>query len=177
VVLMEACLPATKFFPSFLSFFNPTPNQPNPTLAECRGGHHPTKVLGVIRSIRLGNTKKKECAMTSHSLRGKAPLVLPPEKGSFPLDREQECSELGLIYRTCLRDNNNSSSTVCRSKARDYFECRMERGLMKREPWDKLGLGDDPNETAATVVDHRTKQETGWVAGARFRQQRQTTHE
>ena len=64
--------------------------------------------------------------MTSHSLRNKAPLVLPPEKGSFPLDREQACSEKGSIYRTCLRDHNNSSS-ICRQKARDYFECRMDQ--------------------------------------------------
>jgi hypothetical protein len=64
--------------------------------------------------------------MTSHSLRNKAPLVLPPEKGSFPLDREQACSEKGGIYRTCLREHNNSSS-ICRQKARDYFECRMDQ--------------------------------------------------
>lgn len=59
-------------------------------------------------------------------MRNKAPLVLPPEKGSFPLDREQACSEKGSIYRTCLRDHNNSSS-ICRQKARDYFECRMDQ--------------------------------------------------
>ncbi|ELR23621.1 cytochrome c oxidase assembly protein, putative [Acanthamoeba castellanii str. Neff] len=107
--------------------------------------------------------------MTSHSMRNKAPLVLPPEKGSFPLDREQACSEKGSIYRTCLRDHNNSSS-ICRQKARDYFECRMDHGLMQREPWDKLGLGDDQIEEKSAPIDVHTKEQTGWVAGAKYRQ-------
>lgn len=133
--------------------------------------------------------------MTSHTLRNKAPLVLPPEKGSFPLDREHECSEKGTIYRNCLRENNNSS-TLCRPKAKDYFECRMQRyastgssacdgryaahqphhpcrGLMQREEWEKIGLGEQQEAPpAANPSEQVSKEQTGWVAGARHRQQR-----
>jgi len=103
--------------------------------------------------------------MTSHSMRNKAPLVLPPEKGSFPLDRESVCADKGSVYRKCLLEHDNSS-TICRQKARDYFECRMDNGLMKREPWEKLGLGDDQLESSDTKKG-TTKEKSGWVAGKR----------
>jgi hypothetical protein len=41
---------------------------------------------------------------------------------------------------------------------------------MQREPWDKLGLGDDQLEEKSAPIDVHTKEQTGWVAGAKYRQ-------
>jgi len=67
--------------------------------------------------------------------------VKPPEKGSFPLDHEAECKEFMAKYMRCLRENH-SSSTVCRLQAKDYLQCRMDRNLMAKEEWNKLGYSE-----------------------------------
>jgi len=68
-------------------------------------------------------------------------IPVPPEKGSFPLDHEGECKELMLKYMKCLHQGENTNSQ-CRQAAKDYLECRMDRQLMAREEWSKLGYGD-----------------------------------
>ncbi|GAB6025865.1 hypothetical protein CHUAL_011844 [Chamberlinius hualienensis] len=65
----------------------------------------------------------------------------PPEKGSFPLDHDGECKVNMLKYMICLRNNDNIN-TNCRHLAKDYLECRMNRNLMRKEEWSKLGLED-----------------------------------
>lgn len=49
-----------------------------------------------------------------------------PDRGSFPLDHEGECS-----------------TQIQESKG--YLECRMSRGLMQREDWKSLGMTDVQN--------------------------------
>lgn len=41
----------------------------------------------------------------------------------------------------CLHEKKQQNSE-CRSTAKDYFECRMNHGLMDKEEWQKLGYGD-----------------------------------
>jgi len=72
--------------------------------------------------------------------------VKPPDKGSFPLDHEAECRGFMARYMRCLRENHSSSS-LCRLESKDYLQCRMDRNLMAREEWSKLGYSD-----SATVV-------------------------
>lgn len=67
---------------------------------------------------------------------------VPPEKGSFPLDHEGECKKPMLKYLLCLNQNENDNS-VCRLLAKEYLQCRMDKNLMKKEEWPKLGFGDD----------------------------------
>ncbi|RXG67480.1 cytochrome c oxidase assembly protein COX19 [Armadillidium vulgare] len=65
----------------------------------------------------------------------------PPDKGSFPLDHEGECKTFMLRYMLCLRENNYENQK-CREKSKEYLECRMEKGLMAKEEWSKLGFKD-----------------------------------
>lgn len=67
----------------------------------------------------------------------------PPDKGSFPLDHEGECKQGVLKYLLCLRDHDGNASP-CRHLAKDYLECRMNRNLMAKEEWSKLGFVENP---------------------------------
>ena len=64
-----------------------------------------------------------------------------PLKGSFPLDHEGECKKSMLRYMICLRENSNQNSE-CRQLSKEYLDCRMQKQLMVREEWNKLGFGD-----------------------------------
>jgi cytochrome c oxidase assembly protein subunit 19 len=64
-----------------------------------------------------------------------------PEKGSFPLDRDGECKKFYAKYMICLVDTHNNAS-ACREASKDYLGCRMEKGLMTKESWQKLGYAD-----------------------------------
>ena len=65
----------------------------------------------------------------------------PPDKGSFPLDREGDCKPYYAKYMLCLLDNKNNA-TLCRNESKDYLGCRMDKGLMAKEEWKKLGYDD-----------------------------------
>jgi cytochrome c oxidase assembly protein subunit 19 len=45
----------------------------------------------------------------------------------------------------CLRENSNQSSE-CRQLSKEYLDCRMQKQLMVREEWNKLGFGDISEE-------------------------------
>uniref|UniRef100_A0A914I474 Cytochrome c oxidase assembly protein COX19 n=1 Tax=Globodera rostochiensis TaxID=31243 RepID=A0A914I474_GLORO len=70
---------------------------------------------------------------------GRAAQLTPPLKGSFPLDYHQTCHLETLNYLRCLKEEKGHNSQ-CRTKASDYFRCRMDNGLMDREEWPKLGF-------------------------------------
>jgi len=65
----------------------------------------------------------------------------PPDKGSFPLDHDGECKKHYLKYMICLAENGNKNS-MCRVESKNYLECRMDKGLMGKEDWNKLGYSD-----------------------------------
>ena len=75
-------------------------------------------------------------------------IIKPPDKGSFPLDHDNECKDFTTKYMKCLK-MSGSEAADCRQESKDYLECRMQHNLMKRESWDKLGYADlAQNETA-----------------------------
>ncbi|KAI9572755.1 hypothetical protein HD554DRAFT_1989183, partial [Boletus coccyginus] len=65
----------------------------------------------------------------------------PPDRGSFPLDHDGECRDKMMQYMACLK-KNSSTSTPCRSSSKQYLECRMSKGLMERDDFKNLGLGN-----------------------------------
>ncbi|KAL0984201.1 hypothetical protein UPYG_G00138420 [Umbra pygmaea] len=65
----------------------------------------------------------------------------PPDKGSFPLDHFGECKTFKETFMKCLKDNSYDNS-MCRLKAKEYLECRMDTQLMAKEPLEKLGFKD-----------------------------------
>ena len=79
--------------------------------------------------------------MASNVFGSKKFNAVPPEKGSFPLDREGECKQFYAKYMLCLIETKNNAS-ACREASKEYLDCRMDKGLMARETWDKLGYSD-----------------------------------
>ncbi|XP_064393633.1 cytochrome c oxidase assembly protein COX19-like [Halichondria panicea] len=69
----------------------------------------------------------------------------PPDKGSFPLDHEGECKEFMVKYMRCLKNHSNDNS-LCRDESKSYLQCRMERNLMAKEEFSKLGYKDEVTE-------------------------------
>ena len=68
-----------------------------------------------------------------------------PDKGSFPLDHDGECKVQYLQYMVCLSENSHKNSE-CRQQSKNYLACRMEKGLMAKEEWSKLGYRDTSSE-------------------------------
>lgn len=108
---------------------------------------------------------------TSTSLSGSAFSPKPPAKGSFPLDHLGECKDFAVAYEQCL-ERHKKVSSECRSEARLYLQCRMERGLMATEEWKKLGLDKEKMETGVKGGEQERPEATGFVAGARSAKRR-----
>lgn len=81
----------------------------------------------------------------NNSFQQKRLQLIPPEKGSFPLDHEGLCKKYFLLYMTCLREHKDDIS-ACRNQTKEYLACRMQNGLMAEESWEKLGLKNDENK-------------------------------
>lgn len=72
-----------------------------------------------------------------------------PDRGSFPLDHDRECSHIMIDYLKCMKLAQGRNATGCRLLAKEYLRCRMENNLMTQDSWDNLGLPDD-DETTVT---------------------------
>ncbi|EFA82152.1 hypothetical protein PPL_04572 [Heterostelium album PN500] len=72
----------------------------------------------------------------AHNSAMKAPT--PPDKGSFPLDHDKECTEPMNAYLKCLAENKNQSRQ-CAELSKFYLQCRMDKGLMAREEIENFG--------------------------------------
>lgn len=81
----------------------------------------------------------------NNSFQQKRLQLIPPEKGSFPLDHEGSCKKFMLLYMTCLRENRDNVS-ACQTQSKEYLACRMENGLMAEESWEKLGFKESENK-------------------------------
>ncbi|KAG0085787.1 Cytochrome c oxidase assembly protein cox19 [Podila epicladia] len=69
----------------------------------------------------------------------------PPDRGSFPLDHDGECSTFMKEYLACLKENANNNGK-CRHLSKQYLSCRMEKGLMGNDSFKNLGFHDDDSE-------------------------------
>lgn len=65
--------------------------------------------------------------------------VVPPERGSFPLDLGNECGEFVKKYLICVK-SNKGDNPQCRELAKEYLECRMNKGLMDKDEMRNLGF-------------------------------------
>ena len=63
----------------------------------------------------------------------------PPDKGSFPLDHFQECEDFAEKYRLCLAQASGIPKK-CKEEAKDYLDCRMQKGLMAKQTMEELGF-------------------------------------
>ncbi|PWN38655.1 hypothetical protein IE81DRAFT_274504, partial [Ceraceosorus guamensis] len=62
-----------------------------------------------------------------------------PDRGSFPLDHEGECTLAMREYMKCMRSNSNDNG-ACRELSKAYLMCRMDKGLMERDSMTNLGF-------------------------------------
>ncbi|SHO79505.1 Similar to S.cerevisiae protein COX19 (Protein required for cytochrome c oxidase assembly) [Malassezia sympodialis ATCC 42132] len=70
--------------------------------------------------------------------------VLPPERGSFPLDHDGECTAAMREYLACLKAHQNNNG-ACRHLSKAYLACRMENELMEKDSFANLGFADIPS--------------------------------
>jgi cytochrome c oxidase assembly protein subunit 19 len=70
------------------------------------------------------------------------PTPTPPLKGSFPLDHDSECRSEMFEYMKCINAKKGHNQ-ACRHLAKLYLGCRMDKGLMERDEWERLGFKDD----------------------------------
>lgn len=83
--------------------------------------------------------------MSSMTFGQKKFIPTAPDKGSFPLDHYGDCKTFMQKYMICIKTHNNNSS-ACRDEIKDYLACRMEKELMAKEDFNKLGLSESSNE-------------------------------
>eukprot|EP01017_Pseudomicrothorax_dubius_P028018 TRINITY_DN3296_c0_g1_i1.p1 TRINITY_DN3296_c0_g1~~TRINITY_DN3296_c0_g1_i1.p1 ORF type:complete len:126 (+),score=27.18 TRINITY_DN3296_c0_g1_i1:174-551(+) len=65
-----------------------------------------------------------------------------PDKGSFPLDHFHECEQEAKKYNECVAKHQLMPKR-CRQFQREYLECRMNKGLMDRESFERLGFTEE----------------------------------
>lgn len=81
-----------------------------------------------------------------------------------------------ISYMSCLKSNRNDSGQ-CRPESKAYLECRMDNGLMSRDDFQNLGLGDvqsrkpgDPAPSQAGASTAAAKEGSGsrggWFSGS-----------
>merc|ERR1712086_257924 len=108
------------------------------------------------RSMPLGNSPNRV-------------TILPPDFGSFPLDREGKCKEFMLGYLQCV-SRNRHDGLPCEDVAKRYLECRMNKGLMAKTDLKGLGYfdhGDEGAQSSIKIEDEGKKKETaGFTAGS-----------
>ena len=57
-------------------------------------------------------------------------ILVPPDKGSFPLDHLGECKQSMQAYMQCMQ-SRRFQSTKCRQESHDYLQCRMDKGKVR----------------------------------------------
>jgi len=55
---------------------------------------------------------------------------IPPERGSFPLDHDNECKMHMASYLTCLKKAKGVNVDDCRMLSKAYLQCRMDRYVL-----------------------------------------------
>ncbi|CCE65335.1 hypothetical protein TPHA_0K02020 [Tetrapisispora phaffii CBS 4417] len=91
----------------------------------------------------------------------------PPERGSFPLDHDGECTNEMIAYMNCIKLVKGENGAVnCRIKARDYLKCRMDHGLMERDDFKHLGLPEPRGAAAAAAATTSDGDGTGATKNA-----------
>lgn len=90
-------------------------------------------------------------------------VVIPPQRGIFPLDHGAECQLPMETYLACLQANQDMHHK-CRDLSRAYLQCRMDHQLMSPENLDEMGFSEQQRVTGAREYDN-SKEKAGFVAG------------
>jgi cytochrome c oxidase assembly protein subunit 19 len=105
---------------------------------------------------------------TSNALSGGKPSrPIPPEEGSFPLDRDGVCAEFARAVIKCFRENGGRTA-ACRSPQRAYLDCRMKHGLMRPEDFSELGFDEENDATLSAFMGREGNGEPDQTANGRY---------
>ncbi|KAG0256818.1 Cytochrome c oxidase assembly protein cox19 [Mortierella polycephala] len=80
----------------------------------------------------------------------------PPDRGSFPLDHDGECSAFMKEYLICLKENQNNNGK-CRHLSKEYLNCRMQKGLMGNDSFKNLGFHDEDQDQGTPSTQTATE--------------------
>uniref|UniRef100_A0A8C9HIU1 CHCH domain-containing protein n=1 Tax=Piliocolobus tephrosceles TaxID=591936 RepID=A0A8C9HIU1_9PRIM len=72
----------------------------------------------------------------------KRSIVKKPDRGSFLLDHNSECTSIKNKYLKCLKKHNNDHLS-CRNYSKEYFICRMDKNLLERQDLNELGFKEN----------------------------------
>ncbi|VDO87057.1 unnamed protein product [Schistosoma margrebowiei] len=81
--------------------------------------------------------------------------VLPPLRGSFPLDHHGVCKVAMLEWTQCMKKNHWNNS-LCRSEAAGYLRCRAENNLMDPDEISLLGFTEEEWNQTNKHFDSKT---------------------
>lgn len=147
------------------------------------------KNIGLVVSVLESRGYSQKARMNFGGAGNKMGTPKAPEKGAFPLDHYAECRNTYKAYMNCLKSNANDAGS-CRLLAKEYLQCRMDRGLMEPvDDWEDLGLpnskeeGEKAQAAAKAAAEAREaseaaervrraqgeKEGAGWVSGAQGR--------
>ncbi|KAL8428271.1 hypothetical protein Efla_001566 [Eimeria flavescens] len=117
-------------------------------------------------------------SLAANSLRT---VARPPAKGSFPLDRDHQCSSEQQQYLQCLTHQQQQQQQQqqqhqqefevydhlpCRGLAKAFLECRMHFNLMQKEDLSRLGFADSSSPSAAAAAAAREERPARQAAAA-----------
>lgn len=110
-----------------------------------------------IKSKHIYKHIKKMSGNPGNSMQALMPT--PPERGSFPLDHDGECTQQMMKYLECMKLVQNNNAPNCRLLAKEYLRCRMDHGLMEKDlQWKNLGLPADHNANGNTELPGATSE-------------------
>lgn len=77
-----------------------------------------------------------------------------PERGSFPLDHDNECKPFMTSYLSCIKRTRGINQDDCRQLSKAYLQCRMDKNLMAVDEMKNLGFAVENHPTTKEEV-HR----------------------
>ncbi|KAJ1326799.1 cytochrome c oxidase assembly protein subunit 19 [Microdochium nivale] len=77
---------------------------------------------------------------------------IPPERGSFPLDHDGECTSVMKAYLACIKKVKGVNEDQCRDIAKTYLSCRMDKNLMAKDEFKNLGFQDAAKKPETSPV-------------------------
>ncbi|SBT43977.1 hypothetical protein POVWA2_048000 [Plasmodium ovale wallikeri] len=72
----------------------------------------------------------------------KRSIIKKPDRGSFLLDHNSECTSIKNNYLKCLKEHSNDHVS-CREFSKEYFICRMDKNLLEKQSLSDLGFSEN----------------------------------
>ncbi|GAW82753.1 cytochrome c oxidase assembly protein COX19 [Plasmodium gonderi] len=81
-------------------------------------------------------------------------IVKKPDRGSFLLDHNNECTSIKNNYLKCLKEHKNDHVS-CREYSKEYFICRMDKNLLERQSLKDLGFSENEINCESRIKQYK----------------------